>query len=327
MQPESPMKPIRSLFVLGLICLAISISKPAQAQTCNSNALAEACDFDSQPISLDWRNTEQGDISFRIISRKCRNFLYCLFSFWEAAEYTIEVSEISAGNNFFLSGSNGSVPISLSYSSSSVTGLPLLPNIQTSPINDGSSRHHEVYLTVSLTSPNAGAQLLAGSYSGIFQLTITQQGNCGYSSCASSTVSFAIELQVPANIRISGLDDIVINAPYEMEKDEDFCVFTQGGAAFGIKADSASGTGTFQLEGTNTGEKITYQTQVDTYPSSAPVILDEGIATPSLWAGSIYQNCNGGSNMRIIISLSNGALDDAVEGQYHDTLTLTVELE
>lgn len=52
-----------------------------------------------------------------------------------------------------------------------------------------------------------------------------------------------IDLLVPANIRISKLDDIAINAPGEMAKNEDFCVFIQGSAPFGIKAGSAVGSG------------------------------------------------------------------------------------
>ncbi|WP_323846711.1 hypothetical protein [Microbulbifer magnicolonia] len=316
------------LILVGLL-LGASGSASAQ-QACDTIwGSAEICELSDQPqqIDLDWRNVEQGNISFRVVSRQCTRWIWIFCTRWQGVSYTLGVTgPVSTGSAFRLDGINGSVPINLTYSSTTASDLPLLPGAPTSPVQ-GTTGHENAYITVWLTGPNAGAPLLAGTYTGTFDLTLQQQSNCGSNGCQVDSVTFAIQLNVPANIRISGLNDMTINAPAEMTKSEDFCVFTQGGAAFGIKADSAAGNGSFQFQGQNTGDRITYNAEADTHPPSAPVTLNEGVPTPAIWSGHIQQDCNNGSNMRIVISLPTGALDNAEESTYTDTLTLTVELE
>lgn len=311
-----------------VFCMLCAVTGPASAQQ-GCDALwgaAEICELPTSPPPLDynWNNPEQGDISFRLVSRECTAWLWIICLRWQGIPYTLEVTGPAANGAFLLSGAGGSLPIRLTYSSTNVTGLPLPPGASSAAIQ-GHNRHESVYITVWLAEPLAAAHLLAGTYSGTFNLTLSQRGSCN-PDCL--TVPFSIDLVVPANIRISGLDDMEINAPGEMAKDEDFCVFTQGGAPFGIKADSAVGSdGSFQLGGRITGDRITYHVEANTSPPSAPMMLTEGVPTAPIWSGHTQLDCGGGSNMRITVTLPPGALDNAVESTYTDTLTITVELE
>ncbi|WP_299734829.1 hypothetical protein [uncultured Endozoicomonas sp.] len=130
-----------------------------------------------------------------------------------------------------------------------------------------------------------------------------------------------VDVEVPDRVKISGLNDVVLTSSSSnavTSAPMNFCVFSQGGSDFQLKANSTNDAGSFVLQqGSNA---INYDLLVNhpDYSSLPP----NSFTSP--WSGSKTQSCadEGGSNMSLSVHIPGG--QNANTGVYTDTVTLTV---
>lgn len=282
---------------------------------------------DSYPI--------QGDIPFSI--RSCGTGGYFQSNCAEAVAYRVAVQGSAVNSNQFLlsdPGSGGTLPVHLSFSRAGGGTQQLIPNQLSSATFAGSVAQIAAALTVAVSAPDPS--LLPGSYSGDFYFTLEQTQHCKwflvFPNCTDTyllPIPFRVSVEVASKIRISGLSDMAITAnPSGLtEAQQEFCVYSQGGASFGITATSVNGSGSFLLAGNL--DQIEYETWVQSLTVGGLLQLTEGQPTSQLWPGTLWDQCTGGSgeNMQLSIRIQPAALANALESSYSDTLTLTVELD
>jgi len=238
---------------------------------------------------------------------------------------------------YALQGASGGVSVNITFDGAgAATSPPLTPDewYQTSSYPyTGSTAAASASLSISLIS--AAASIAPGTYSNTFTFSMERSNYCSPSSkkCAAAETVFAtfqITITVDPLIRISGLNDISLSSPGYSNHD-DFCVFTQGGVSFLIKATSETGggSGPFKLQESPlvvSGDEIEYLVDVEKLPSGPSIPLIQG-QSESMGAGATSEDCSTSNNMRVNISLPAGAIDNAKTTSYTDTLTLTVETE
>ena len=140
-----------------------------------------------------------------------------------------------------------------------------------------------------------------------------------------------INVVVPTQVKISGLDDVLVTTDNSTQrwyrKDMPFCVHVAGATAdqrqFAIAFDSKNASGSpFQLE-SGAGNGITYNLRFRTNSESWRNIFSDG-ELPQSFTGHIDEECNFGTNSTIRVRVVRGEADAASSGTYQDTMTLTV---
>ncbi|WP_308368400.1 MULTISPECIES: hypothetical protein [unclassified Microbulbifer] len=307
-----------TLLVLGLLCIwtASTIAQPSDP--CNSDTFLGVCGLTNpNDFIYDSQSPELGEIPFSVRS-------YNQFFIWSfPVNYIVTVQGTASGNNFLLSAPGGQAAISMDFTDSSGATSNLLPDTPSAAFQ-GSINAAPVFIDATLETN--GATLLPDTYTGIFQLSLDQQG-C-FDCRNISDIELIIELVVAPEIRISGLSDMAIDAnPTGLtEALQTFCVYSQGGAPFGITAGSGNGNGSFLLA--RNVDQIEYETWMESLSSAGQEQLTEGQPSALSWPGSLWDGCTGsGENMQISIRIQQSAIADAMESSYTDTLTLTVELD
>jgi len=269
-----------------------------------------------------------------------------------AIPYTVVISGESDGSSFVLrrdrGNGNQTVEIGMVYSSGGISH-EVSPDTEVPMHSGGDGAVPSMFpggdngwqrpasITVNLTNPRANLQ--PGTYSGTFYLSIYQCGSIGGGGWNSicngqqrytylESLPFHIELGLGSTIRISGLEDMAlsINPGSGATGSQIFCVESSGGALFRITADSASGSGQFQLQGI---DQLEYSARVEHLPSGRSEDLPEGQVSSSTWPGHSDSQCQNlaQENMQITVNVSQAELEQAQSSSYADTLTLTVELE
>jgi len=287
------------------------------------------CGLEGTTTTLPYNNgvNLQGDLPFSVRSGggiftfNCNN----------AVDYQVRIDGAATGNDCLLTGSNTGDQLQVALTFSDIyCAEKLTPNTSSTRLFSGLARgaQSKVNLAVSLFSINPSTQ--PDTYTGNFQFSLTQ-GFCGAFFCFPTElapVDFSISIEVEPMIRISGLEDREFDAtPFGVtENQQDFCVYSQGGAPFKLTADSQTGSGVFELSGSL--DQIKYETWIQNLTQGSMEQLTEGQASSQSWPGRLYEGCNiGGDNMRITIRILPSALADAMGNSYSDTLTLTVRVE
>ncbi|MBB3061903.1 hypothetical protein [Microbulbifer rhizosphaerae] len=307
-----------TLLALGLLCIWTSGTTAQPGDPCNTDTYLGVCGLTNPNVfTYDSQSPDVGQIPFSVRS-------YNQFFIWSfPVNYTVTVQGAANGTNFLLSAPGGQAAISMDFTDSNGATSDLLPDTPSAAFQ-GSINAEPVFIDVILETN--GATLLPDTYTGIFQLSLNQQGCL---DCRSiSDIELIIELVVAPEIRISGLSDMAIDANLTglTEAQQTFCVYSQGGAPFGIAAGSANGNGSFLLTGNV--DQIEYETWMESLSSGGPEQLTEGQPSALSWSGSLWDECTGsGENMQISIRIQQSAITDAMESSYTDTLTLTVELD
>lgn len=307
-----------------LLCLMVlGLSQLSYAQACDNTQLIQICDLNrtttfalNSPVP-----TILGSVEFSVISRRPQTQ-----NRYKETNYKVTVIERNSGQYTLTSQNNDEIPVVLNYSSLSNSTLVELTHGQNSKILKGSINFESASISFSLATPTV--QPPPGVYVGSFEITLRESG-CGQ-SCLEIIGLFDVELVVDPSIRISGLEDMLLNFPANTAT-QTFCVFASAGLDFGIRAESLNGSGEFLLLGSGgTGDTVTYQASSGEV-GTALTPLTEGIATLDQgisWPGNSSQDCAiGGENMELLISVDPAALNNAIESNYTDTLTLTVELQ
>ncbi|WP_250459760.1 hypothetical protein [Microbulbifer litoralis] len=261
----------------------------------------------------------------------------------EKRDYTVELSGPTGGAGaFVLSGPGGDIPVEIAISHPAAGGPRALAPSQQSALLPGAPDGAQTPVSFEVTVPES-ANLAAGVYSNWFDFYLYQcQGDWQDSDCRGAVsegraelrppIPFQIRLLVEPQIRISGLQDMVIDASGggTAEAQQTFCVYTSGGADFRLRGDSRNGSGEFLLEGTSAGDTVGYRVRVQgLQPPRRRVWLGEGEFSGNRWQGHSQRDCLGGGdeNMQLTIRVPSGELRDPQDRSYTDTLTLTVEIE
>lgn len=309
--------------VMGLLLPALLlISQVAHAQTCDIEQVIQVCELSSPTsFTFDALATSLGTVDFRVISKREKKN-----DKPQAVKYRVKVIETNTGQFSLESAAGDLIDVSLSYANFDGSVTALTHNVQSSQ-QDGNTTFGNASIIFDLTAPVV--QPPPGVYQGRFQMDLEQSAGCGSNGCETFVTTFDVELVVEASIRISGLEDMLINYPTSTAT-QNFCVFTSAGLDFGIRAESLNGSGEFLLLGTGgTGDTVVYA--VNSGEVNSPLTpLTEGLTTLDqgiTWPGNPSQDCvTGGENMQLQISIDPAALSNARESQYTDTITLTVEL-
>lgn len=303
--------------VLGLACIWAADTTAQPGDPCNANTFLGVCGLTNPNTFIhDSQFPEVGEVLFSV-----RSFNQFFFTF--PVNYTITVEGAANGTNFLLSAPSGQAAISMDFTDSSGTTSDLIPN---TPSTAFQGSVNAAPVSMGITLETNGAALLPDTYTGILQLSL-QQGPLCFNCQSISNIELIIELVVAPEIRISGLSDMAIDAnPSGLtEAQQTFCVYSQGGAPFGITAASGNGNSSFLLAGNV--DQVQYETWVESLSAGGIEQLAEGQPSNLSWPGSLWDGCSGsGENMQISIRIQQNALANAVETSYTDTLTLTVEL-
>lgn len=163
----------------------------------------------------------------------------------------------------------------------------------------------------SLLAAIAAASLSGGA------LAATVDGSLGVAG-ASSTGTVDINLTVPDLVRVSNLNAITMaDSGTDYAGSDAVCVYRNGTGNYSITADSASGTGVFQVA--NGASNIDYT--VD-WGGSA---LAEATALNTTGANTTSQSCSGGTNLTVTVNATYEEVSGATTiGAHTDVLTLTV---
>ncbi|MCX2780140.1 hypothetical protein [Microbulbifer thermotolerans] len=268
---------------------------------------------------------------------------YCRY----ARSYTLEVRGNGGGDYFWLSGPGGNIPMQLSFLHPASGSVALRPNTESTRF-EGAANGVQTPVELLVTIPE-GVQLQPGTYRGDFDFYLYQCNPWGDPNnpwnpirCKDSNnssqrtelyppISFTIQIGAEAQIRISGLEDMEItpSTSGNTDAEQNFCVYTSGGANFDLRAQSTQGSGEFTLRGSSGMDTINYKVHVKSLqPPVAAVWLQEGIATTGgRWQGSSQENCADGENMQLLVRIPTNEIADPIDSRYSDTLTLTVELQ
>ena len=316
------MRAERSLLLGLLFPIILLVSQVARAQVCDAEQIIQVCELESPTTFIfNPQATSLGTLNFRVISKREKKN-----DKPQAVKYRVKVTETSSTQFTLASASGDLVDVTLSYANFDGSVTALTHDVQSSQQN-GNTTFGNASIIFALAAP--GVQPPPGVYLGTFQMDLEQSAGCGSSGCETFVTTFDVELVVEASIRISGLEDMLINYPSNIAT-QSFCVFTSAGLEFGIRAESMNGNGEFLLLGTGgTGDTVVYAVDSGEVNSTlAPLTegqttLDQGLT----WPGNPSQDCvTDGENMQLQISIDPAALNNARESQYTDTITLTVEL-
>ncbi|MFD2310004.1 hypothetical protein ACFSKX_06190 [Microbulbifer halophilus] len=304
------------------------------------------CDLDRTHELLYQDTSIQGAVGFSI--RSC-------WSWWAVEDcgtqsggsygrYTVEVNGPTDSNHLVLTGSNGDfLPIALAFSHPAAGSESLSPGVESNTRFPGAPDMQQTPVEFGVSLPTS-TPATSGSYSGTFDFHLYQctwwsgnpqckdaAGQSGAPALLNPPIPFTITLTVPTKIRISGLNDMQLDAnpTGDTEGDQGFCVHTSGGVPFNILAESENGAGNFSLAGSAGIDSVNYQLQVQGIGQPPkPRRLTEGMATTNgRWSGHPQNDCNGGDNMRLTVRIPASELSDPEDNHYTDTLTLTVTPE
>lgn len=315
----------RTLLLSLLTALLVLIAPATFAQSCDATRPVQVCALES-PALRELQDPAQllADIDLQVISQRT---IGGNNKKPKAVDYTVS-SPASAGGLFTLvAGGGQALTVSLTYNNfDGSSGLIKAPAAQGTPFT-GTTAFRNASISIALADTTALPP--PATYAGSFELELSQTTGCG-NSCAATRVFLQLEITIPASIRISGLEDMAISYP-ALSATQQFCVFTTQGVAFGVRADSLHGSGSFVLAGSGgSGDTVVYQVSAGEVSGGLIALteevssLDQGIA----WPGSSSETCaTGGENMQLRIDISPDEIDGALETTYTDTLTLVVETQ
>lgn len=346
-----------------LLALLVLKTAPVQAQSSNQDPCGDGsgimplpdkalgvCGLDDTDHVLEF----EGDLTIPFSIRSCWadwegnewSTAYCA----QSRDYTIEVTGPTLNQEFVLSGPGGDIPVALTFHHPSVTSTAIVPGQVTGTRFRGAANGQQTPVSFSIT-PSTATAPTPGIYRGTLQFYLYQCNPWGSPDdpynpilCKDSTasdnrtelsppLSVDIALLVGAGIRISGLEDMVLQMPApgnDITAEQYFCVYTTASTKFTLRADSQNGSGQFLLGGASTTDTIAYELQVQSEkPPKKKAKLAEGVFTQKSWEGHSSVDCTGYSDENMLLNLTIPAanLANPQDYQYTDTLTLTVEMQ
>ncbi|WP_448218248.1 hypothetical protein [Endozoicomonas sp. 2B-B] len=227
-----------------------------------------------------------------------------------AEDYTIEATDF----DFVSSGSAPSIEMSRVVFEQGINSLLLKDG---SNIPDTSS----TFLTPRTwrqvggkVSVKVNAIDLEGRQPGSYKATLKLKGmESGGFIPYTDNSDLIFDVKIPDRIQISGLKDMSLSDK-SLKGDMDFCVYTQSGSDFKVRAMGLSST--FLLSG-----RVGYQLRVG--QGGSLETLTPGVDGQP-WKGSTQQYCGGGSNMNLEVTVPPSEVSGLEPGIYKDTVTVTV---
>ncbi|WBA82462.1 hypothetical protein [Endozoicomonas sp. GU-1] len=137
---------------------------------------------------------------------------------------------------------------------------------------------------------------------------------------------FKFDIVIPKRVKISGLRNIELKTTgYNAVNSGwySFCIFSQGGTAFNLKAQGANDSNNFVLK--QGSELIDYELWIKSAGSTESQIIP--MTNYQNWSGSIDKDCksNSKNNMELEVRIQSDSLTNTSAGVYKDTVTIIVE--
>ncbi|WP_419832910.1 hypothetical protein [Endozoicomonas atrinae] len=149
--------------------------------------------------------------------------------------------------------------------------------------------------------------------------------NDGLDSFEDST-HFKFDIIIPKRVKISGLQNIELTAVNNNAINSgwhSFCIFSQGGTVFDLKAHGKNNANSFVLkQGT---DLIDYELWIKAAGGTETRIIP--MTSYQNWLGSISKDCQNNiqNNMELEVRIQSGSLTNTSAGVYKDTVTIIVE--
>lgn len=259
----------------------------------------------------------------------------------DARNFTVALAGDTDGSgNFVVTGPTGTIPVDIWFRyKPSGAEFQFLPNAQ-SQVFPGAPNGQQIPVAIRI-APQSG-QFAAGQYSGNFYFSLYQcEGGWQEPDCRAAdsggkanldpALAFGVTVSRPAQIRISGLEDMhLLSEGEDIQASQTFCVFVTDAENFRMKADSQHGDSSFQLKSVSGDQMVEYDLRAwALIGPDGKTNLEEGSYTNTTWRGHEQQDCNAGSeeNMQLELTIPANRLQNLQARSYQDTLTLTVEVE
>ncbi|WP_066015938.1 hypothetical protein [Endozoicomonas atrinae] len=200
-----------------------------------------------------------------------------------------------------------------------------LVNFQNNPTGEFLPLSHE-FVPAKVTFRLFNNQLydaLPGTYSA--DVFLKGMENDGLDSFEDST-RFKFDIIIPKRVKISGLQNIELTAVNNNAINSgwhSFCIFSQGGTAFDLKAHGKNNANSFVLkQGT---DLIDYELWIKAAGGTETRIIP--MTSYQNWLGSISKDCQNNiqNNMELEVRIQSGSLTNTSAGVYKDTVTIIVE--
>lgn len=320
---SSGKKPVSQCMIILCIMLALSYS---------SGTLAWFEFIDAEPVQLDWEDQDiVVEMPFSLRSCFGNEALNddgdptfpCEWLQWEQ-NYSLQASDF----DLTYDGSNGvdttqrTIAEALFQQDSNSADLV---NFQSNPTSEFSPGSHE-FIPAKITFRLFNNQLydaLPGTYSA--DVFLKGMENDGLDSFEDST-RFKFDIIIPKRVKISGLQNIELTATDNSAVNSgwhSFCIFSQGGTAFDLKAHGENNATSFVLK--QGADLIDYELWIKAVGGTETQIIP--MNSYQNWLGSISKDCQNNiqNNMELEVRIQSGSLTNTSAGVYKDTVTIIVE--
>ncbi|WP_299734832.1 hypothetical protein [uncultured Endozoicomonas sp.] len=245
---------------------------------------------------------------------------------------------LTGKQNYFLTASDFNLTYEGSYGPDpkerSIAEVIFQQGTNTSVLNDGveagsfdpdSTDFVEAALTFRVLN-----QDLFDALPGKYQATINLYGiERDDNSSFDDTTQFDVTIKIPERMKISGLKDIELTSNGNNNVSSawiNFCVFSQGGLPFQLRAYGSNATDRFVLKQSPTSGEITYRLLIRASDGSNRKNIQpnpvDGSSSAYQWAGATTPDCSNGNNMSLRVRV-NGNSEPS--GVYSDVVTVVVE--
>lgn len=241
------------------------------------------------------------------------------FQLEENYQLTASDFDLDRLDNDGLSGST--VVISKVQFAQGSNSLELLNGVESSELSPGNYRQVDGTMTFTVNN-SVLDQALPGTYRSNLALYGVERDQWTY----DDTSNFSFDIRIPKRVRVSGLSNVVFGTDDGGAASSGwkaFCIFSQGGSPFQLKAYGQNDANNFvlkqgsselpyQLWMRETGGNPTRITPMDSYQN---------------WLGSVSQNCQNyfQNNMELEVRVQASDNQNASAGIYRDTVTIVVE--
>lgn len=230
------------------------------------------------------------------------------------------VPEVGAA--FAVTGAGGvTIPFTVTFTDLVASASEALqPSVRTLRDNTGAANcagMQNARVTVGFSSLDLAAAP-AGYY--MLRIQLSAQNNNG----SAGSALFEVRVQLPDQIRISGLDPIDLGAfdgVMSLSGSDDLCVYrNSGGAVYSLQVTGDGAAGEFAVS--NGVSALPYAVEYDDGSGFAPVTA--GVPIAATGANTVAMDCGGGANATVRVLVNAADMSIAAPGAYVGTLTLMV---
>lgn len=279
---------------------------------------------DPVPVTLNWNNTNiEHEMLFQL--RSCFGWNNSSCNFFNSPQtYYLTASDF----NLSYDGSRGEDPKTREIAEAIFTQDSNTADLVTGQagFSPGSAASVQAKMTFKVYNSQ-----LYDALPGIYRANVKLVGSEDEGLIAGDdTAYFAFNINIPERLKISGLEAI---SPISLTSDgttevssgwKQFCVFSQGGSEFQLRAYGQNDLSRFILMQNESLPGIPYSLSIKSSDGGEQAISPNAAESPSLyrWKGSTNPECTDGKYMHLRVNVDKTS---ATAGVYSDVVTIVVE--